>query len=208
MIILKISPIYPPLLPFSQPLPTHAQVFTTLLPISMDYAYKCISSLVSLFFSLQPHIKVCQSSSFFRSGINSLSHYLRNTRESGSGVEGRCLVLEGRRRYKSTAETSGHGVSWVRLSVAGLVWVEWKRMVLLHFGVGLVEENGIGFGWSWVELPCHEFELSQVELCQNGLGWVEWCGVGLVWADWVERSRAGLIWVEFRVIEVDWVELN
>lgn len=34
---------------------------------------------------------------------------------------------------------------------------------------------------SW--LATNLVELSQVELCQNGLGWVEWCGVGLVWAD-------------------------
>lgn len=61
---LQLSPIpappHPPYLPSPNPYPP-LRVFTTLLTVSMGYACKIISFLVSLFWSPQPHAEICQS---------------------------------------------------------------------------------------------------------------------------------------------------
>lgn len=61
-----------------------------------------------------------------------------------------------------------------------LVWFGWSGIELCYFILGWVWLNRMeldlgGAEWSW--LAMNLVELSQVGLCQNGLGWVEWSGV-------------------------------
>lgn len=74
-----------------------------------------ISSLIYHFSSPQPHIKGCQFSSFFRSGINSRSHYLRNNRESIGGRVERQVFSVGRKEGDIKGELSQAGMRLVEL---------------------------------------------------------------------------------------------
>lgn len=56
--ITNISNFLPFSSPSSQPISPFPQVFIILLPVSMDYVYKYVNSLVYLFSSLHSHIEV------------------------------------------------------------------------------------------------------------------------------------------------------